>query len=93
MNETECFNYDLWAAEPISALEFLQTRGQSSKIINLPNYVQRVFGSDLLPLLGISKWHLSALNYDVSGKESGGSRLLPLKKMSQVFNELLSIKS
>jgi nucleoside-diphosphate-sugar epimerase len=93
MNETESFNYDLWAAEPISALEFLQNRGQNSKIVNLPNFLQRVFGSDLLPLLGISKWHLSALNYDVSGKESGGSSLLPLKKMSQVFNELLSVKS
>jgi nucleoside-diphosphate-sugar epimerase len=93
MNETESFNYDLWAAEPISALEFLQTRGQNSKIINLPIFAQRVLGSDSLPILGISKWHLSALNYDVSGRESGGSRMLPLKKMSQIFSELLSLES
>ena len=93
MNEMECFNYDLWAAEPISALNFLQTRGQSSKIVNLPRFVQKVFGSDSLPLFGISKWHLRALNYDVSGKVSGGSRLQPLKKMTQIFDELLSSES
>ena len=93
MDEMECFNYDLWAAEPISAREYLQNRGRNSKIVNLPNFMQRVFGSDSLPLLGISKWHLRALNYDVSGKVSGVSRLEPLKKMSQIFDELLSSES
>jgi nucleoside-diphosphate-sugar epimerase len=93
MDETQCFNYDLWAAEPISAREYLQARGINSKIVNLPKFVQRVFGSDSLPLLGISKWHFRALNYDVSGKMSGGSRLQPLKKMSQIFDELLSSES
>jgi nucleoside-diphosphate-sugar epimerase len=93
MHVTQCFNYDLWAAEPISASEYLRARGIKSKIINLPNFVQRVFGSDSLPLMGISKWHLRALNYDVSGKVSEGSRLQPLKKMSQIFDELLSSES
>jgi nucleoside-diphosphate-sugar epimerase len=93
LSPTEGFRHDLWASEPISALDYLQTRRRNSRIVNLPNFVPRVLGSDSLPLFGISNWHLRALSYDVKGKESGGSILQPLKKMAELFDELLASES
>jgi nucleoside-diphosphate-sugar epimerase len=89
-NEPDGFTRDLWAAEPISAFDYLKSRGLKSRILSLPEFVQRTVGFDRVPLLGISKWHLTALNYDVRGKESGGSDKMPLRKMSEIFDDLLS---
>jgi nucleoside-diphosphate-sugar epimerase len=83
------FVHDLWASEPTSAQEYLQTRGAKSRILNLPGFIQRSFGSDSIPFFGITKWHLKALSYDVSGRESGYFETKPPRKMSDIFDELL----
>jgi len=80
---------DLWAREPMSALDYLRARQTQSKIVSLPRILQRGIGSDSLPFFGISKWHLNALSYDVTGRDSGSSSSGPTKKMTEVFDELI----
>jgi nucleoside-diphosphate-sugar epimerase len=89
-DDQESFIHDLWASEPSSAKEYLQTRGVKSRILNLPGLIQRSFGSDSMPVFGISKWHLKALSYDVSGRESDSWDTKRPRKMSDIFDELLS---
>ncbi len=83
------FIRDLWASEPKSAKEYLRNRGTESRILNLPGFIQRSLGSDSVPVFGITKWHLKALSYDVSGRESDGLDAKPPRKMSDIFDELL----
>lgn len=81
---------DLWASEPVSALEYLRLRSTKSRIVNLPGVLQGMIGCDAVPLFGISKWHMRALSYDVSGRNSGSLALSPPRTMAEIFGELLS---
>lgn len=80
---------DLWASDPISPLEHLESRGVASRILNLPQIIQRTIGSDAFPIAGISRWHLRALDYDVSGRNSTYWADEPPKRMRTLLDELL----
>jgi hypothetical protein len=80
---------DLWATEPVSALTHMELRGVKPRILKLPKVLQQTIGSDNLPLGGVSKWHLRALSYDVTGRTPGGWAANPPRKMRDLLDLLL----
>lgn len=80
---------DLWATDPISPLTYLNLNGVKSRILKLPKFLQQTIGSDNLPLVGVSKWHLRALNYDVTARNARGWACDPPRKMRDLLDSLL----
>jgi len=80
---------DLWATDPISPLAHLESRGVPSRILNLPKLLQHSIGSDAFPIAGIAKWHLRALSYDVTARNSTYWGATPPQRMQTLLDGLL----
>ena len=75
---------DLVSSAPVTLKTLISENSEvKSKVLNLPNLVRKI-GSDNYPVMGISKWHINALFYDIAHKLKV-SDTLKMKSMLDLF--------
>lgn len=79
--------YDLVCREPLSFHEIFSLGCSRPKIQNIPTALLSKIGSDKFPIMGISAWHLNALNYDLI-KFQHQPEELELSSSKQLFQSI-----
>jgi nucleoside-diphosphate-sugar epimerase len=75
---------DLVASNPVTMEKLIcENSSFNPKIFNLPSFVRKI-GSDKIPVLGISKWHINALYYDIASQLKVSNHLA-MKPMLELF--------
>ena len=62
--------YDIVSPNALTFREIFELKGMSPVIKNVPSKMLSGLGSDRYPFMGISAWHLNALNYDLTDFEN-----------------------